>query len=760
MCGPTQRGFGRILSSRAAPVVCVPRLAALPLLVAAIMLAACCGSAYASATLGPQQIVVEGDGAGAVITRAPFGIAFTNAEGQTVLSEAASSGSLTLPPAPPGLAGEPTGPALYAPLSFLVGSDQPSTFVADQDEGDLRTVEEAGTEYSAQEVVGASAEGEGVRLTVSTNDPSGRQLNVTIAPQGAGAIRISAAPSDPSGVAAMADSFSSPAGEAFHGFGGRHNALDQHGQDFYNWLDQENFGEGSPETLAPDGPQAAYYVQSSFVSNEGYGFLLDRNELSRWRLDSEAADAWQTQVAAPEIDYVVAPGSMTQAISTLTAITGRQRVPPSWALGPMFDREGELGENQSEYEEQVQSDLENIVAHKLPVEAYRIEDWQFYSKSALENVIAQLHALGIHPLVYFRAFVGQEAIGQEEPSGFETAVQNGYVATTASGQPYIFDDDNLKPAALIDFTNPAAVNWWRGRIDAALELGADGFMLDYGEQVQPDMHFSDGSTGEQMHNRYPVLYQRVTREAIEAYESQHPGRPIVFFTRSGYTGEPGTAAYENFNFPGDETTDWGAASGLASLTPDMLNRAIGGAYGYGTDIGGYYDLNRPHTTKELFLRWAQWAALSPVFRLHGALREEHTPWAKKIDAIGAYRQFSELHISAQPLILALWKQADETGVPVTRPLYLAYPDDPQAALQDQEWLLGPDVLVAPVVEQGASGRSVYFPSGCWRNPETGQEVQGPRYETVLAKLKQLPFFFLCGTQPFTPPGRFGRALPH
>jgi alpha-glucosidase (family GH31 glycosyl hydrolase) len=713
---------------------------------AGFALGASASSANGAVTIGPEQIVVTGAGAGAVITRSPFGIAYTDGNGRIVLSEV---------PGP----GEPSEAPLYAPLSFLVGVDEQSTFSEGQDAGDLLSDTESGTEYSAREVLSAVAEGEGVKLTVSTDDPSGRQLIVTVAPQGTGAIRLSAVPSDPDGVAAMADSFSSSAGEAFHGFGGRHNSLDQRGQGFYNWVDQENFGAGSPEVLSPDGPQAAYYVQSSFVSNMGYGFFLNSNELSSWRLDSEDPDAWQTQVAAPALDYVVAPGSMTQAISTLTAITGRQRVPPSWALGPIFDREGELFESPSTYEEQVQSDIQDIARYKLPVDAYRIEDWQFLSTSALEGVIAQLHALGIHPLVYFRPFVGQESIGQEEPSAFDTALHDGYVATTAGGQPYMFTDNFQQPAALIDFTNPAAVKWWDGRIDAALELGADGFMLDFGEQVQPGMHFSDGSTGLQMHNRYPVLYQRVTREAVEAYEASHPGRAIFFFTRSGYSGEPGSAAYTNANFPGDETTDWGAASGLQSLTPDMLNRAIGGAYGYSTDIGGYYDIGEglKPTSRELFVRWAEWAALSPLFRLHGAITREHAPWAKGIHAVGLYKALSELHISAEPLISALWKQADETGVPITRPLYLAYPEDPQAALQEQEWLLGPDVLVAPVVEQGATSRAVYFPSGCWRNPETGQEVLGPRYETVPAELRQLPFFFHCRTQPFAPPRRFDRA---
>jgi alpha-glucosidase (family GH31 glycosyl hydrolase) len=290
-------------------------------------------------------------------------------------------------------------------------------------------------------------------------------------------------------------------------------------------------------------------------------------------------------------------------------------------------------------------------------------------------------------------------------------------------------------------------------------------MLDFGEEVLPGMHFADGATGAEIHNSYPVLVQRVTREITDQFEASHPGRHIIFYTRAGYSGEPGSAAYESFNFPGDESTDWTRASGLAAQAPDMLNRAVGGAYGFGTDIGGYLDfynqnegreesLVRP-TDRELFIRWAEWAALSPVFRLHGAVvDEEHTPWSYP-HTVAFYRALSKLHLSAEGLIEQLWQEADSTGVPPTRPLYLEYPDDPQAAEQEQEWLLGPDVLVAPVVEQGANKRSVYFPEGCWQNPKTGHEYEGPLTASVPARLEVLPFFFKCGTRPFSPPRRFG-----
>lgn len=170
--------------------------------------------------------------------------------------------------------------------------------------------------------------------------------------------------------------------------------------------------------------------------------------------------------------------------------------------------------------------------------------------------------------------------------------------------------------------------------------------------------------------------------------------------------------------------------------------------GFTTDIGGYFDIG-PYepTTKELFIRWAEWAALSPMFRLHGSVGTDvHTPWSYDQETVRVYKRLTRLHLRARPLIMRLWRRAVRTGVPMTRPLWLAYPHDAEAAVQDQEWLLGRDILVAPVVEQGASTREVYFPRGCWRGG--GERYQGPRSATVPAPLERLPYFKRCGTRPF------------
>jgi alpha-glucosidase (family GH31 glycosyl hydrolase) len=737
----------------------------------ALLLLAAAPARAAAPQIGPDRVVVRGPGWRATIERSPLRIAFAGAHGRTLLAQVPNTGQAPL--ASPGTPdpiplGNDTAdrPSLYAPLTFTVGAARDFQYPAQQWNGNMLAGTEAGVTYSARDVVSAAREGDGVRLEVSTSDPSGRRLVVTVAPGPHRTVSVHAVPTPADGVATVGDSFASGAGEAFRGFGGRHNALDQRGSDFYNWIEQENLGAGAlqpgigplPGTggdgyLFPNAAAAAYWVQSSFVSSRGYGFLLDRDEISRWRMASDAGDEWQVSAAAPELSYLVAPAASARgAMRRLSAVGGRHRPPPRWALRGQLDRAVLFpSDNGADYMARFEDDLKHIRAGDIELGAYRIEGWWFFDDATVRRMIGELHSLGIKALLYYRPFF-DGGTGVNDPDGYDALVNNGWAATTATGDPYRFVDNFDDAAVLLDVTDPGARAWWESRIRRGLDLGADGFMQDFGEQVQVDMHFDDGSTGAAMHNRYPRLYHALTRSILDRYRREHPGRTFFWYTRSGYSGTPGTAASETSNFPGDETTDWSRSSGLASLTTDMLNRAVGGAFGFNTDIGGYFDVGPyPPTTKELLLRWAEWAALSPIFRLHGSVAAgTHTPWSFDAETVAIYRTFSRLHDRAAPYILRWWRHARRTGVPLTRPLWLAYPRDADAARQDQEWLLGPDVLVAPVVTEGADGREVYFPRGCWEVGDTGERYAGPSSLRVAAPLARLPYFFRCGTQPFGP----------
>jgi len=708
-----------------------------------------------------HPIVVNAGEASAIVQREPARISFRDRRGRVVLAQALNRGAGALAE-PPTVDPEPGGvdllpeSTLYGAFTFTVGSERieqdpgPGPLV-----GDLVQAQRSGIQYSARSVLRARRSRAGVRLVLSTTDPSGRRLIVRIAPEGRRAIRVSVRLSRATGVALVADSFAAGRAEAFHGFGGRHNALDQRGYALESFLNQTNLSAPAPpgapgpadRYMSPSGPTGAYFVQSSFVSSRGYGFLSLRDELTRWRMASDRPDAWQVAASAPGLDYVVAPGRPSRAIRTLTALTGRQRVPPRWALRPQFDRLVRFPpQSPAVYTAEVRRDLKLIKRHRLPVGAYRIEAWEFIPRPTLRRLIARFRANGIHVLLYFRAFVGEDEIGTDRPGLLNEAVRRGYVATHADGTPYVFDSNFFEKGAMIDFTDPAARRWWARRIAAALDLGADGFMQDFGEQVALDMHFHDGSSGRTMHNRFPVVFHRATRQAIDRYLARHPHHAEpYFFTRAGYSGRPGSVAYENATWPGDEPTDWSRSAGLASQATDMLNRGIAGAYGFGTDIGGYFDVGREPTSKELFLRWAEWAALTPIFRLHGSVAAgTHAPWTYDRQTVRIYRRLSRLHVAAAPLIARLWRRAARTGMPIARPLWLAVPGDPVAARQDQEWMLGPNVLVAPVVTEGARARRVYFPRGCWVDPRTGRRRSGPGSARVAAPLGDLPYFIRCG----------------
>lgn len=748
-------------------------------------------------------LVVRAPHARAVVTPSPFSITFEDARGRTLLREraAAGRGTTTLPstrdPEPLGGAREPDN-ARYAPLTVEVGREQRAQWNAGLWGGAMLFSRRSATVQAARRVVSARRSGRGLRLIVATGDPR-RALAVRIDPDGARGIRVRVRPQRTGGVITMGDAFATAPGEHFYGFGGRHGVVDQRGAKLFGWTEQEGIG-GEPSLRAglslldtlveggtdytrpqlgpapslpgdldggferylfPGGPGMAYYPQAQFVSSRGYAFLLNQDVFSRWRMADDRADAWQVQASAGRLDYTVFAGpGPARAAGAATAVTGRHQIPPAWAQGDLIWRLVRVPplpglpaiETPATYKASIEQDLADFRTHDVQPAGYSFEGWALLDDEAyVRSLIARLHAAGTKAILYHRAYVSDDALSTQPKGDFATTRRLGLVATDATGEPYEYGSNGGGPATLLDMTNPATVRWWKARITHTLDLGADGFMLDFGEQVQDGMHFHDGSTGVTMHNRYPVLFSRVTRRIVDDWTRRHPGHErIWFFTRAGYSGRPGSAAAEMGNFPGDETADWGAASGLRSLAPDMLSRGVGGAFGYATDIGGYLDALTGAADEELFDRWAAWSVLTPYFRLHNsAAAGTRMPWSYGPGELARWKAYVALHRRAVPYMRRLWREGRRTGMPVARPLWLAAPTAPGAATESQEWMLGDDVLVAPVVEQGAVTRAVRLPRGCWqRGGASGPTFTGPATVTVPAPLGDLPYFVRCGATPF------------
>ena len=578
-----------------------------------------------------------------------------------------------------------------------------------------------------------------------TDSPNGRRMRLTIWLRKDGTLGIRAGM-----MAGKAGSvylgFRSPQDEAFHGFGGRREGTDLRGSDIKSWVLDYRY---------PDPTTAYYSPVPGFISSRGYGLLLKGDRISRWRMASDRPTAWRVSRPGGSMEMTLTSGGQARAMAGISRLTGRHRLPPAWATGTVLSRAiGIAADSGGKYQSRVESDLEHLASADFPISAYAFEGWQALPGSFVKATIRTLKEEGIHPVLYLRSFVSNDTAGTEGPGTFDQAISRKLVATGKDGKPFLLPSPFPGgQAAVIDLTKPAAVRWWRNRIWNLLDLGADGFMNDFGEQVEAGMRFHDGTSAALMHNRYPALQAKVTRAAVDAWERRHPKRHIFFFQRAGFTGSLSSVKWESAQFPGDETVDWGSDTGLPSIVPDMLNRALTGAVGFTTDIGGYSQFRTeqpfiPPTGEELFTRWAQAAVFTPFFRVHNSgLSGARMPWDFSTDAQSTWKKMVVLHNRSRPLIRRLWKRFLKTGMPMIRPLYLAGGVGPKNPHNDDEWMVGHDLLVAPVLEEGAVTREVLLPSGCWRRSGTGPPVEGARTVEVGAALDELPWFTRCGTSP-------------
>src|SRR5262245_58779391 len=428
---------------------------------------------------------------------------------------------------------------------------------------------------------------------------------------------------------------------------------------------------------------------------------------------------------------------MRRVLAEVAALLGRAPLPPRWALGYLqstrhFSNTDEVTRLPRELRER-RIPCDGLIFLSSYGEALGWNrgvghlEWQpdLWPDPAtvLSEVRGQHFEVITHeyPVLHEQSplFAEAETRGYLLPEGYERAAGSG-AAQYRDGQRYI------------DFTNPGACEWWWAAHRGLVELGVGGWWLDGGEgpPARAALHAGPGTL---LHN----LYDRLRHQAFaEGEAADRADQRVFLLCRSGAAGMQRFGAS---CWSGDINNDFAT---LEAQIPLGLNTGLSGIPYWGTDVGGVFH-SIPETA-ELYARWFQFGAFTPIFRSHGWVWREHVPWAHGPEVEAICRRYAELRYRLLPYTYTLAWQAHARGLPLMRPLVLNYPDDPHVWDLGSEYLWGDDLLVAPVTREGATAWPVYLPEGVWFDFWTGAPYEGPAGITVEAPLDRLPLFVRAG----------------
>jgi alpha-glucosidase len=529
---------------------------------------------------------------------------------------------------------------------------------------------------------------------------------------------------------------------SFYGFGEQYNATDQRGERFDLFVEEQGIGRtGSPDALSLSGhAHTTYYPMPYFVDARGFGVLLETDY--RTLVDLCPADdptvAWfEVESKAPLRARVLPGPTPRDVVEQLGDVVGRPTAPPPWAYALWIGAQGGR--------DAVLAEVAALEAAEVPVGVLWVQDWtgprpnlgegtgvqyRWVADEAhypeLSAMVADLHQRGYRFLAYANPFVMPELDHFDEMSAEHLLIEDAEGNVRLHASP-------AGDASHPDLTNPAARAYVEARLsDMVRDLGFDGWMADFGEWLPVDAVLRDGSDALAAHNRYPEAWHRLSREVMEA---ERPNGDWVVFTRSGFTGQQSVA---QLVWCGDQEATFERGDGLPTVVPCMLNLGLSGVPFVTHDIAGF---SGGPSTKELYLRWIELGAFTPVMRTHeGNLRDENWSWDRDVETTAHLRRFARIHDALGPELAALAEEAAATSMPIVRHLMLEFPDDEGSRAVDDEFLLGPDLLVAPVVDEGAETRVVHFPPGSWFDVWSGERYEGPSRAEVPAPIGSPPVF--------------------
>lgn len=532
---------------------------------------------------------------------------------------------------------------------------------------------------------------------------------------------------DPEGQLHVSEQLDLGVGEKIYGLGERFTNFIKNGQTVDIW--NEDGGTGTEQ---------AYKNIPFYLSNRKYGLFVDNPGKVSFEVGSEKVSRVQFSVPGEEMSYSVVGGENLKAIlNTYTDLTGKAPLVPDWSYGLWLSTSFT-----TDYDEKtVLEFVDGMAERNIPLSVFHFDcrwmkelewcnfDWDKSKFPDPEGLLKKLHDRGLKICVWINSYIGQKS------PLFEEGAKNGYFIKNEDGSVWQWDRWQAG-MAIVDFTNPEATKWYQGYLKKLVAMGVDCFKTDFGERIPTEgVKYYDGSDPELMHNYYTYLYNKAVYDVL--VETKGADEAILFARSATVGGQ---------QFP----VHWGGdcSSNYPSMAESLRAGLSFGMSGFGYwshDIAGFEDQASP----DLYKRWTQFGLLSSHSRYHGSTAYK-VPWLYGDEAVDVAREFTELKLQLKPYLLKMAQETHETGVPMMRAVVLEFPDDPTCEDIDTQYMLGDDLLVAPVFREDGVAR-FYVPDDgtgqAWTNIITDTAYEPGKWYTEQYDYHTLPVLARPGTDP-------------
>ncbi|GHO50475.1 alpha-xylosidase [Ktedonospora formicarum] len=535
---------------------------------------------------------------------------------------------------------------------------------------------------------------------------------------------------------AFHDTFTSEPDEHFFGFGEKFTDFDKRGQRITTW----NIDCGGAFS------ERSYKNVPFFVSTRKYGVFVDTTSAVDFDMVASNTATYSIISRDSALDYyVIAAPDLKSIVTKYASLVSFPILPPKWSLGTWIS-----SGFQRDSAEEVLRRARLIREHEIPCDVLHLDCyWQRFGHwsellwdSELfpdpAGLLAELKSMGFKVCLWMHPYIGIES------EYFTRGDEKGYFLKNAQGQTYVVDiwGGFHPPVGIIDVTNPEAIVWFKELLREPLRVGADVYKTDFGEGIPNDALAYSGIKGEQLHNLYSLLYNDIVAQVTE----EVTGHTGLVWARSTFAGGQRHAA----QWSGDVNSTFPA---MASTIRSGLSMAMCGHAFWSHDVGGFTG----HPPTELYVRWAQFGLFSPMIRAHG--NSTRLPWDFGPRGLELFRTYARLRYRLLPYLYTYACVAARTSLPIMRPMVLEYPDDPSTYTMDLQYMLGEELLVAPIYNLSGE-RTVYLPEGRWIDYWTREIFAGPRTIRVQTPLETLPLYVRANALiPTTAPVSFTAEEP-